>query len=70
MAVWVIVGASRGIGLELVRQLLAQGDRVLASVRSAATASQLWSVAGMAGGRCRLYECEVTSETSINVSLY
>ncbi len=31
MAIWVIVGASRGIGLEWVRQLLARGDYVYAS---------------------------------------
>ena len=67
MAVWVIVGASRGIGLEWVRQLLARGDHVLASFRDAANASQLWSIAGAAGGNCQLFECDVMSETSIVV---
>ncbi len=35
MALWVIVGASRGIGLEMARQLAARGERVVASAREA-----------------------------------
>ena len=67
-AVWVVVGASRGIGLEWVRQLLARGDQVLATVRDVAKASQLWTLAGSAAmGRCQLFECDVASEASINV---
>ena len=67
MAIWLVVGASRGIGLEWVRQLLARGDHVLASFRDAAHASQLWTVAGAAGGNCQLFECDVSSEASIVV---
>ena len=66
-AVWVVVGASRGIGLEWVRQLLARGDHVLATVRDVAKASQLWTLAGSAMGRCQLFVCDVASEASINV---
>lgn len=36
MSHWLIVGASRGIGLEAARQLSARGERVTASVRDAA----------------------------------
>jgi len=65
---WVIVGASRGIGLEWVRQLLARGDHVLATVRDPAKASQLWGYAGIAeSGSCRILECDVTKEPSIDV---
>ena len=38
MARWVIVGASRGIGLEMVRQLCARGEEVVAAVRAATPA--------------------------------
>ena len=69
MAVWVVVGASRGIGLEWVRQLLARGDHVLATVRDPEKASSLWALAGAAPrANCQLLECDVASEASITVS--
>ncbi|KAK4690681.1 hypothetical protein P7C71_g6164, partial [Lecanoromycetidae sp. Uapishka_2] len=66
MSTWVIVGASRGIGLEFVRQLVDQGEYVYATVRDIAKASVLWSLAGAAPrANCQLLEVDVSSETSI-----
>lgn len=68
MATWLIVGASHGIGLEFVRQLLRRGDHVLASVEDAANASDLWALANSgARANCQLFECNVTVESSIDV---
>jgi short-subunit dehydrogenase len=66
---WLIVGASRGIGLEFVRQLLLRGERILATVRQPFSehASQLWSQAGGDHGKCRMFICDVLSEASITV---
>ena len=67
-AVWIIIGSSRGIGLEFVRQLLARGNRVYAVIRDPANASQLWALAGAAPmANCELLECDVANEASIIV---
>ncbi|KAG9832368.1 NAD(P)-binding protein, partial [Aureobasidium melanogenum] len=65
---WCIVGASRGIGLEFVRQLIAREDRIFATVRDVAAvhASGLWAQAGGDHGRCQMLICDVLSEQSIN----
>lgn len=65
---WVIIGASRGIGLEFVRQLLAREERIFATVRDpqAFHASGLWAQAGSDHGRCQMLICDVLSEDSIN----
>lgn len=66
---WVIIGASRGIGLEFVHQLLEKEERIFATVRNprANHASSLWSEAGGDHGRCQMLECDVLSEASIDV---
>ena len=65
----VVIGASRGIGLEFVRQLLDRGHRVIAAVRDPFSAGQLWPVAaGLKPGRCVIQQCDVTSEESIEVN--
>lgn len=66
---WLILGASRGIGLEFVRQLLARDERIIATVREprAEHASGLWGQAGSDHGRCQMYTCDVLSEQSIEV---
>ncbi len=54
-----VTGATRGIGLELVRQLRARGDDVIAAVRDDKTAGELRDL------RARLEICDVASEPSI-----
>lgn len=54
-----IVGASRGIGLELVRQYLADGWRVIATARSESDCNRL------AGLHAHAYQLDVTSAESI-----
>lgn len=69
MPTWVVIGASRGIGLEFVRQLLVQGHQVVATVRDLERASELWALAGVAArGACRLLLCDVASDASIKVT--
>lgn len=67
MSTWLIAGASGGIGLEFVRQLLAQGHQVIATVQEETKASELWTLAGSAGGACRLLLCNVEREAGIVV---
>ena len=49
-----IVGASRGIGLGLVEQFLAKGDRVTATVRDKAKATDLAALASSSGGKLEI----------------
>lgn len=66
---WVIIGASRGIGLEFVRQLLARGEQVIATVRNPTQAAELWALLNTAPpGACRLLLCDVASDELITVS--
>jgi NAD(P)-dependent dehydrogenase (short-subunit alcohol dehydrogenase family) len=63
---WVVVGASRGIGLEFVSQLLSRGDDVLAAVRDLAAPRLSELLASHQGpGRCLVEQCDVSSEESI-----
>lgn len=66
---WCVIGASRGIGLEFVRQLLLAEQRIFATVRDthAFHCSDLWAQAGGDHGRCQMMICDVLSEVSINV---
>ena len=68
LAKWVIVGASRGIGFEFVKQLLSRGDHVYAVIRDPANASGLWALGnGIPRARCTLLECDIANEASIVV---
>ena len=62
-----IQGASRGIGLEFVRQCLAESriGHVLATCRSPANAADLAGLAASAAGRLTVLPLDVTDEASI-----
>ena len=66
---WVVIGASRGIGFEFVRQLLDQGNQVIAAVRNVQTANQIWQLSAQQTrpGSCIIDQCDVTDEASIEV---
>lgn len=55
-----VTGANRGIGLELCRQLIGRGDRVIASVRSADKGDQLRALGA------RVVEMDVSQASSIS----
>lgn len=67
---WVVVGASRGIGLEFVKQLLNLGHNVIAGLRNPSGAEELSQFISRQSSpeRCLVEQCDVTSEESINVS--
>lgn len=65
MANIAITGAGRGIGLELVKQHLAAGDRVLALVRDPAGASALDALRAGADGRLGIHRMDVSDAASI-----
>ncbi|KAI1325119.1 NAD(P)-binding protein [Xylariaceae sp. FL0255] len=64
---WVVVGASRGIGLELVKQLLEAGHKVIAAVRDVSNAPKLFHLitSEKAGDRCVIESCDISSDESI-----
>jgi NAD(P)-dependent dehydrogenase (short-subunit alcohol dehydrogenase family) len=70
MQTWLIVGASRGIGLEFVNQLLARHDTfVYAVARNPSTSGLLETVRHGKENRCRVLQCDITDEESIMVWL-
>lgn len=65
MATIAITGAGRGIGLELARQHLAAGDRVLALVRDPQGATTLANLAASSGGRLTVHQMDVGNDASV-----
>jgi len=60
-----VTGANRGIGLELVGQLLRRGDRVFAACRSPGKALKLTELAGAHPGRLSVLPLDLNKERSI-----
>ncbi|HYO56923.1 SDR family oxidoreductase [Archangium sp.] len=63
---YAITGASRGLGLEFVRQLLRRGDSIDAGVRSPPEARQLQELALGAGGRLRVHALDISDPKSVD----
>jgi NAD(P)-dependent dehydrogenase (short-subunit alcohol dehydrogenase family) len=62
---YAITGASRGLGLEFVRQLLNRGDSIDAGVRSPADARQLQGLSRDSRGRLRVHALDVSNPRSV-----
>ena len=59
-----VTGANRGLGLELCRQLLAGGGRVIAACRNPGKATALNTLAGEYPGRLRVAPLDVAEPKS------
>jgi len=59
-----VTGANRGLGLALVRALLARGDRVVATARHPGKATALNTLTGEYPGRLHVLPLDVASEKS------
>ena len=60
----VVTGANRGLGLEFARQLLARGDRVIATCRHPGKATALNALAGEYPGRLHVVPLDVAEPKS------
>lgn len=69
MSVYLITGASRGVGLELCKQLLARGDVVIAAARTPETAANLKDLEDSHSGKLHLLKLDVEDASTIKVHL-
>lgn len=63
---WFITGASSGLGLEMTRQLLERGDRIVATVRRPGALAELQ---GEAGSNLRMVQLDVTDTPALRQTL-
>jgi NAD(P)-dependent dehydrogenase (short-subunit alcohol dehydrogenase family) len=63
-----ITGANRGVGLELARQLLARGDRVIATCRQPDQAQTLQQWATRFGDQLLIVALDVTDDASVQAA--
>lgn len=68
MSTALITGANRGIGLELVRQYVADGWRVFATARNLSAAEELKQLAQESAGRVQLLGLDVSDLESIQAA--
>src|SRR6185312_1003207 len=61
----VITGANRGIGLELVRQLIQRETSIIATARRPEEALELSALAEQFAGRLRIHSCDVSWDESV-----
>lgn len=63
---WVVTGASRGIGLEMVKQLLQADEQVTALARNTTSAKSLQSLLLEYPARFRVLEADVTKDLDLD----
>ncbi|KAK9762657.1 hypothetical protein K7432_011408 [Basidiobolus ranarum] len=69
MFTYVVTGASRGIGLEYVRQILQKnGTKVFACCRNPSSAANLTELKHLSGDRLSIQKLDVTDEISVKAS--
>ncbi len=67
IATVLVTGASRGIGLEFVKQWLARGAEVIATAREPSAATELSALIDRYGDRLRVMQLDVTDDRSVEL---